>query len=78
MELYKKATAVDLAFSELATAAKMIGLPTFRTIFVLPKPVKNYNGPGSNLSADKKSISFETNYMEMLEHPEKVSYTIEY
>jgi hypothetical protein len=78
MEIYKKTIAPELAFSTLTPHAKLIGGLNYRTIFVLAKPIRQYNGPGSILSADKKTITFETNYYEMLEYPEKVSYTITY
>jgi hypothetical protein len=45
---------------------------------VLPKVVKKYDGPGSSISTDKKTLTFETTLTEMMEHPEKVSYIVEY
>lgn len=44
----------------------------------LPRPVKSSDNPIFKLSDDKKTVTMKYNMLEMLETPEKFSYTIEY
>ncbi len=78
MEAYKSKIATDSTLSAMHQMSAMMGDFKYRTIFVLPKNIKKYEGPGSTVSADKKSITFETTLTEMMEKPEKVSYKVEY
>lgn len=56
----------------------MTGHFDYRTIIILPKAVKGYDGPGSTISTDKKTIIFNTTLKEMVAHPEKVSYLVKF
>jgi hypothetical protein len=78
IEAFKKLVTADSTFSMMTQMSGMMGDFNYRTTIVLPKAAKNYTGPGSIASPDKKTISFATTLAEMLEHPEKVSYSIEY
>lgn len=50
----------------------------YTTVFKLPRPVKKSDNPLLKLSDDKKTVTFKYNMLEILEHPEKFAYTIEY
>jgi hypothetical protein len=78
MDAFKKMVATDSTLSMMMQMSSMMGDFNYRTIIVLPKAVKNYDGPGSTISDDKKTITFLTTLTDMLEHPEKVSYKVEY
>ena len=56
----------------------MMGNINYRTIIVLPKAVKKNNGSCSAISDDKRTLHFVTTLTEGMEHPEKVSYIVEY
>ncbi|MBC7886492.1 MAG: hypothetical protein H7Z13_01285 [Ferruginibacter sp.] len=75
---FKKLVATDSTLGMMSQMTSMMGDFNYRTIIVLPKVVKKFNGPGTVVSADKKTVSFSTTLTEMLEHPEKVSYDVEY
>jgi hypothetical protein len=78
IEAFKKNVADDSTLSMMSQMTTMMGDFNYRTILVLPKTVKKYDGPGSSISDDKKTLTFSTTLTEMLEHPEKVSYIVEY
>ena len=50
----------------------------YTTVFKLPRPVKKSDNPLLKLSDDKKTVTFKYNMLEILEHPDKFAYTIEY
>lgn len=50
----------------------------YTTVIRLPRPVKNSDNPIFKLSDDKKTVTMKYNLLEMLETPDKFSYTIEY
>ena len=78
MESFKKKVATDSSLTMLTQMTSMMGDFNYRTVIVLPKAVKGYDGPGSTISTDKKTLTFFTTLSEILEHPEKVSYKVEY
>jgi hypothetical protein len=78
IEAYKAKIAADSSLAMMSQMSAMIGDFKYRTVLVLPKVVKKYDGPGSSISTDKKTLTFETTLTEMMEHPEKVSYIVEY
>ncbi len=78
LDAYKNKIASDSALSSMRQMSAMMGDLKYRTIFILPKVVKKFDGPGSIVSTDKKTVTFETTLTEMMEHPEKVSYKVEY
>ena len=75
---FKNKVASDLIFSMISQMTAMAGDFNYRTIIILPKAVKGYDGPGSTISTDKKTITFNTTLKEMVAHPEKVSYLVKY
>jgi hypothetical protein len=44
----------------------------------LPRPVKKSDNPLAILSEDKKTVTIKYNLIEMMDHPQKFEYTIEY
>lgn len=78
MEAYKTKIASDSALSSMHQMSAMMGEFKYRTILILPKVVKKFEGPNSIVSNDKKTVTFETTLTEMMEHPEKISYKVEY
>lgn len=50
----------------------------YTTTIKLPKPAKKTDNPIIKLSDDKKTVTMKYNLLELLENPEKFSYTIEY
>jgi hypothetical protein len=78
IDAFKKLVATDSSLSMMTQMTSMMGDFNYRTVIVLPKAVKGYDGPGSTISTDKKTVTFFTTLTEMLEHPEKVSYKVKY
>jgi hypothetical protein len=56
----------------------MMGDMTYKTIIMLPKPAKKYNGKEVQASADKKILTFTTSLTDMLNRPEAAEYNVEY
>lgn len=56
----------------------MMGEMSYKTKITAAKGIKQYNGNNASLSADKKTITFSNTFTEMLEHPEKFAFKIEY
>ena len=75
---FKNKVATDSTFSMISQMTAMTGDFNYHTIIILPKAVKGYDGPGSTISTDKKTITFNTTLKEMVAHPEKVSYLVKY
>lgn len=50
----------------------------YTTTIKLPRPAKKIDNPLVKLSEDKKTVTFKYNMLELLETPEKFSYTILY
>ncbi|MHA4843313.1 hypothetical protein ACX0G7_04060 [Flavitalea antarctica] len=50
----------------------------YTTSIKLPRPVKKSDNPLIKLSDDKKTVTMKYNLLELIETPEKFSYTIEY
>jgi hypothetical protein len=50
----------------------------YTTTIKFPRPVKKSDNPLIKLSEDKKTVTMSYNLLEMMETPEKFSYTIEY
>jgi len=50
----------------------------YTTTIKLPRPVKKSDNPMVKLSDDKKTVTIKYNMLDMLESPDKFSYTIEY
>lgn len=78
MPAYKSKVANDSSLQMMQQMTGMMDDFKYHTILVLPKAIKKYEGPGSTVSPDKKTVTFETTLTEMMENPEKVSYNVEY
>ena len=78
IEAFKEKIASDSTLTMMTQMTSMMGDFNYKTIFVLPKAVKKYDGPGSTISADKKTLTFVTTLTETMEHPEKVGYIVAY
>jgi len=78
IQAFKDKIAKDSTLGKMSQMTAMMGDINYRTIIVLPKAVKKYDGPGSTITDDKKTLHFVTTLTEMMEHPEKVSYKVEY
>ena len=50
----------------------------YTTTFKLPRPVKKTDNPLLKLSDDKKTVTLKYNLLEILDSPDKFSFTIEY
>jgi hypothetical protein len=50
----------------------------YTTTIKLPRAAKKTDNPLMKLSDDKKTVTMKYNLLDLLEHPEKYSYTIEY
>lgn len=78
IDAFKKLAATDSSLSMMTQMASVMGDFNYHTTIVLPRAVKGYDGPGSTISSDKKTVTFFTTLTEILEHPEKVSYKVKY
>jgi hypothetical protein len=72
----------ELKENELYAQMKQAGdmgmeLPYTLTIH-LPRPAKKITNSFAKLSADKKTVTLTYNITDLLDHPEKFEYTIEY
>ena len=77
-EDYKKEIKSDSLMMAMQTLSTIMGEMTYKTTITTPKEIKNYSGNNAMLSDNKKTISFKNTLTEMIEHPEKLSYKVEY
>lgn len=68
----------DSTMQMMKNMSSMMGDMNFKTIIVLPKPVKKYKGSESDISADKKTITFKSSLGDFFEKPEAFEYELEY
>lgn len=66
----------DSSMQMMRTVTMMMGDMTYRTTFILPRPVKEYKGNDIEISDDKKTITFINSFTEMFEHPEYFEYSL--
>ncbi len=78
IQAFKDKVASDSTLGMMSQMTAMMGDINYNIIIVLPKAVKKYDGPGSTITEDKRTLHFATTLTEMMEHPEKVSYKVEY
>jgi len=50
----------------------------YSTIFVLPREVKKFSGPGMSISDDKKTVTFKRHFDDLTDNVENLEYKIEY
>jgi hypothetical protein len=68
----------DSTLQMIKQMAPIFGDVTYKTIYVLPQPVKTYQGNNATLSTDKKTVSFSTTLTEMLDKPDALIYKLSY
>jgi hypothetical protein len=68
----------DSSMQMMKSMGAMMGDMNFKTVIVLPKPVKKYKGSEANVSADKKTITFKSSLGDFFEKPEAFEYELEY
>ncbi|PVD51390.1 hypothetical protein DC498_14710 [Terrimonas sp.] len=70
--------AKDSSMQMMQQMTMMMGDMNYKTIIVLPKPAKKYNGNEVQASADKKTLTFITTLTDILNRPEAAEYNVEY
>ncbi|MFT3949526.1 MAG: hypothetical protein QM763_21365 [Agriterribacter sp.] len=68
----------DSSMQMMQQMTMMMGDMNYKTVIVLPKPAKKYNGNEVKASADKKTLTFITTLTDILNRPEAAEYNIEY
>lgn len=68
----------DSTMQMMKNMSSMMGDMNFKTIITLPKPVKKYKGSESDISADKRTITFKSSLGDFFEKPEAFEYELEY
>jgi hypothetical protein len=73
-----KALQENPQFGQMKEASNMgVEIPYTLTLN-FPRPVKKVDNPIGKISEDKKTVIIKYNVIEMLDHPEKFEFTIEY
>lgn len=75
---FTKQMASDSTMMMMQQMMAMMGEITYKTRITASREIKNYSGNNISLSTDKKTIMFTSSFAEMLAHPEKAGYKIEY
>lgn len=70
--------AKDSSMQMMQQMTLMMGDMNYKTVIVLPKPAKKYNGNEVQASADKKTLTFITTLTDILNRPEAAEYSVEY
>lgn len=78
IEEYKKEIMTDSMMTAMQQLTSLIGEMTYKTTITTPKEIKKYSGNNAGLSESKKTITFKNTLTDMMEHPEKLSYKVEY
>ncbi|PWT96567.1 MAG: hypothetical protein C5B52_15420 [Bacteroidetes bacterium] len=77
-ELFETKVAQDSAVQMMQSLSAMMGDMNYKTVFVLPKPVKKYTGNNAEVSADKKTVTFKTTLSDLLNRPTAGEFELEY
>ena len=75
---FEKKVESDSSLQMMKQLTSMMGELTYKTTFVLPKPVKHYKGNNASVSADKKTIVFKNNLTNLLKKPESLEFELDY
>ncbi|MFT3749049.1 MAG: hypothetical protein QM768_12060 [Agriterribacter sp.] len=70
--------AKDSSMQMMQQMTLMMGDMNYKTVIVLPRPAKKYNGNEVQASADKKTLTFITTLTDILNRPEAAEYSVEY
>lgn len=68
----------DSTMQMLQQMTMMMGDMHYKTIITAPHKIKKYNGNEGVLSADKKTVTFQTTLNDVLNRPEAAEYSVEY
>ena len=63
---------------QMKQMSMLMGDFSYNTTFVLPSAVKKFSGPGSSISADKKTVTFKRTFDDLTGNQENLEYKIEY
>jgi hypothetical protein len=74
----KNSMATDSSLTMMKQMTALTGEMSYKSIIVLPSPVKKLSGGKGVLSDDKKTITYKATLSDMTEHPEEMEYQIEY
>ena len=77
-ELFETKIAQDSTVQMMQQLSAMMGDMNYKTVFVLPKPVKKYSGNNAEVSADKKTVTFKTTLTDLLNRPAAGEFELEY
>ena len=77
-ELFETKIAQDSTVQMMQQLSAMMGDMNYKTVFVLPKPVKKYSGNNAEISADKKTVTFKTTITNLLNRPAAGEFELEY
>lgn len=67
------------SMQQIKQMSMLMGDFSYTTIFVLPKSVKKFSGPGSSISDDKKTVTFKRVFNDIIsDTPENLEYKIDY
>jgi hypothetical protein len=75
---FRNLVSTDSTINMMQQMTAMLGEITYKTKITTVREIKNYHGNKATLSADKKTIIFNSSFSEMLESPGKSAYKIEY
>lgn len=78
MDDYKKEVMSDSILTAMQQLASLMGEMSYKTTITTPKEIKKYSGNNAGLSENKKTVTFKNTLTDMMEHPEKLSYKVEY
>lgn len=68
----------DSTMQMMQQMSAFMGDAHYKTVFVLPKPAKKYNGAQPQLSADKKTVTFITTLTDLMSTPALAEFNVEY
>jgi hypothetical protein len=77
-ENYKTELLSDSLMQGMQQLTAIMGEMTFKTTITAPSDIKKYSGNNPELSGNKRTVTFKTSLTDMLEHPEKLAYKVEY
>lgn len=68
----------DSTMQVMQQLSALMGDASYKTVVVLPKPAKKYTGNKPELSADKKTITFNNHLTDLMYTPKLGEFTVEY
>jgi hypothetical protein len=70
---------VSDSLAQMKQMSMFMGDFSYNTIIILPKAAKKFNGPGSSISADKKTVTFKRTFDDLIgDNTQNLEYSIEY